>query len=118
MNRNPFVFCYCTRRFDECEVCKLISNYSNFCYDKRVITCFKFVVKCGVDVAIRKKKILDKMRDKTLFDDLSYTNTNSSCLAGLCIHNLMRTIDAKQLFLDKSYYDITEQRISLIRMIF
>ena len=103
LNRNPFVFCYCSLRFGECEVCKLISDYSNFCYDKRAITCFKFVVKCAVDIAIRKKTIIDNMRDKNLLDELSYTNTNSSCLAGLCMHDLMRTTDAKQLFLDKSY---------------
>ena len=91
LDRNPFVFCYCSLRFGECE-------YSNFCYDKRAITCFKYVVKGAVDIAIRKKTIIDNMRDKNLLDELSYTNTNSS----------------KQLFLNKSYYDISEQRISLI----
>ena len=60
VNRNPFVFCYCSLRFGECETCRLISDYSSFCYDKREITCFKFAVKCIVDICIRKKQFLIK----------------------------------------------------------
>ena len=97
LSRNPCVFCYCTLRFGECEVCRLLEDFRNFFYDKRAVTCV-------VDISIRKKAILDKMRDKNLMYELSYTNTNSSCLAGLCIHDLMKTIDAKQLFLEESYY--------------
>ena len=104
LSRNPCVFCYCTLRFGECEVCRLLEDYRNFYYDKRAVTRFKFVTKCVVNISIRKKAIRDKMRDKNLMYELSYTNTNSSCLTGLCIYDLMKAIDAKQLFLEESYY--------------
>ena len=102
--RNPFVFCYCNSHFCKCETCRLFDDYSNFCYDKRVIRCLKFVVKSAVDISKREQTIVDNLKDNNLIIELAYTNTNSSCLAGLCIHDLMKVIDSRQLFLEASYY--------------
>ena len=49
---------------------------------------------------------MENLIDGHLLNVLSYQNSNSSCLAGLCIHDLNKAIDAKQLFLDIFFLSI------------
>ena len=53
---------------------------------------------------------MENLIDGHLLNVLSYQNSNSSCLAGLCIHDLNKAIDAKQLFLDIFFYQYSKYK--------
>ena len=104
LSLSPYVFCYCNMRFGEFEACRLLADYENFALDKRSIRCLKFIVKCAVDISIRKHTLKQCLRDKDLISFLHNRQADSSYLFGVCIHDLQKTIDARQCFLEDSYY--------------